>query len=46
VVGRHVCKRGDHCAALQPVSQGLLAHLDGITADGGRGLSLRMDHGT
>ena len=46
VVGRHVCKRGDRCAALQPASQGLLAHFDAITADVGRGLSLRMDHGT
>ena len=46
VVGRHVCKRGDRFAALQPVSQGLLAQFGGVTADVGRGLSLRMDNGT
>jgi len=46
VVGRHVCKRGDRFAALQPVSQGLLTHFGGVTADAGRGLSLRMDNGT
>jgi len=46
VVGRHVCKRGDRFAALQPVSQGLLAQFGGVTADAGRGLSLRMDNGT
>jgi len=46
VVGRHVCKRGDRFAALQPVSQGLLKHFGGVTADVGRGLSLRMDNGT
>ena len=46
VVGRHVCKRGDRFAALQPVSQGLLAQFGGVTADVGRGLTLRMDNGT
>lgn len=46
VVGRHVCKRGDRFAALQPVSQGLLKHFGGVEAGAGRGLSLRMDHGT
>jgi putative transposase len=46
VVGRHVCKHGDRFAALQPVAQGLLAHFGGVTADAGRGLSLRMDNGT
>jgi len=46
VVGRHVCKRGDRFAALQPVSQGLLKHFGGVTADAGRGLTLRMDNGT
>lgn len=46
VVGRHVCKRGDRFAALQPVAQGLLAHFGGVGADVGRGLSLRMDNGT
>jgi transposase InsO family protein len=46
VVGHHVCKRGDRFAALQPVSQGLLKHFGDVGADVGRGLSLRMDHGT
>lgn len=46
VVGHHVCKRGDRFAALQPVSQGLLKHFGDVTADVGRGLSLRMDNGT
>jgi transposase InsO family protein len=46
VVGRHVCKRGDRFAALQPVSQGLLKHFGGVSADVARGLSLRMDNGT
>lgn len=46
VVGHHVCKRGDRFAALQPVAQGLTRHFGGTSADTGRGLSLRMDHGT
>ena len=46
VVGRHVCKRGDRFAALQPVSQGLARRFGGVTADAGRGLTLRMDNGT
>jgi len=46
VVGRHVCKRGDRFAALQPVSQGLLKHFGGVGAEVGKGLSLRMDNGT
>lgn len=46
VVGRHVCKRGDRFAALQPVAQGLAKHFGGVDADAGRGLSLRMDNGT
>lgn len=46
VVGHHVCKRGDRFAALQPISQGLLRHFGAVTADAGRGLSLRMDNGT
>ena len=45
-VGWHVCKRGDRCAALQPISRGL-AGLYGSTAAGAaRGLALRMDHGS
>ena len=46
VVGRHVCKRGDRFAALQPVSQGLMKHFGGLGSDSGRGLTLRMDNGT
>ncbi len=46
VVGRHVCKRADRFAALQPVAQGLLKHFGGVEAEVGRGLSLRMDNGT
>jgi transposase InsO family protein len=46
VVGHHVCKRGDRFAALQPVAQGLAKHFGGVTAEAGRGLSLRMDNGT
>lgn len=42
VVGRHVCKRGDRFAALQPVAQGLAKYFGGVTADAGRGLSLRI----
>ncbi len=45
-VGRHVCKQGTRFAALEPVSQGLMATVGSVTADTGRGLSLRMDHGT
>jgi len=41
VVGRHVCKRGDRFAALQPVSQGLLKHFGGVTADVGTTSSTR-----
>ena len=40
VVGRHVCKRGDRFAALQPVSQGLLKHFGGVEAEGGPRLGL------
>src|SRR5450756_336061 len=29
--------------ALQPVAQGLARHFGGVTADAGRGLSLRLD---
>ena len=44
---RHVCKRGDRFAALQPISMGL-AGLYGSTAADARlgGLDLRMDHGS
>jgi len=46
VVGSHVCKKGNRCAALQPTSQGLAKHFGGIEAEVGRGLSLRMDNGS
>ena len=45
-VGWHVCKQGTRFAALEPISQGLMATVGKVTADAGRGLALRMDHGT
>jgi len=45
-VGWHVCKQGTRFAALEPISQGLKSTVGSVTADAGRGLSLRMDHGT
>ena len=45
-VGWHVCKQGTRFAALEPISQGLMATVGSVAADAGRGLSLRMDHGT
>jgi putative transposase len=45
-MGWHVCKYGSRFAALEPISQGLLAIAGSIGADVGRGLALRMDHGT
>ena len=45
-VGWHVCKQGTRFAALEPISQGLLSTVGSVAADAGRGLSLRMDHGT
>jgi len=45
-VGWHVCKQGTRFAALEPISQGLMATVGKVAADAGRGLSLRMDHGT
>jgi transposase InsO family protein len=45
-VGWHVCKQGTRFAALEPISQGLISTLGSVAADAGRGLSLRMDHGT
>ncbi|MGB4467155.1 MAG: integrase core domain-containing protein [Azovibrio sp.] len=41
-----VLKTGNRFAALQPIAQGLLAELGATGADAGRGLTLRMDHGT
>jgi transposase InsO family protein len=45
-MGWHVCKQGTRFAALEPVSQGLMATVGAVNADAGRGLALRMDHGT
>ncbi len=47
-VGIHAVKIGNRFAALQPIAQGLLAEFGaaGADADAGRGLTLRMDHGT
>ena len=45
-MGWHVCKQGTRFAALEPISQGLIATAGSVAADAGRGLSLRMDHGT
>lgn len=45
-VGIHVVKTGNRFAALQPIAQGLQAEFGTTGADAGRGLALRMDHGT
>ncbi|MFA7270555.1 MAG: integrase core domain-containing protein [Sterolibacterium sp.] len=45
-VGIHAVKTGNRFAALQPIAQGLKAMFGATGADIGRGLSLRMDHGT
>ena len=45
-MGWHVCKLGTRFAALEPISQGLRTTAGSVAADAGRGLSLRMDHGT
>ena len=45
-VGIHTVKIGDRFAALQPIAQGLQAEFGATGADAGRGLALRMDHGT
>ena len=44
--GIHAAKTGDRFAALEPISQGLLGVFGSVAADAGRGLSLRMDHGS
>ncbi|WP_208116442.1 integrase core domain-containing protein [Paraburkholderia sp. BL10I2N1] len=44
--GIHAAKIGDRFAALEPISQGLLDEFGSVLADAGRGLSLRMDHGS
>ena len=45
-VGIHAVKVGNRFAALQPLAQGLQAVFSATGADAGRGLTLRMDHGT
>ena len=45
-VGWHVSKQGHRFAALEPIAMGLNEHLGGVGADAGRGLYLRMDHGS
>ncbi|MEX3557569.1 MAG: hypothetical protein VB135_03965 [Burkholderia sp.] len=42
----HVTKVGDRFAALEPISQGVREQFGSVEADAGRGLSLRMDHGS
>ena len=45
-VGIHAVKIGNRFAALQPIAQGLQAEFGATGAEAGRGLTLRMDHGT
>lgn len=45
-VGIHAVKTGNRFAALQPIAQGLKMMFGATGADVGRGLALRMDHGT
>lgn len=45
-LGWHVTKRGDRFAALEPISQGLERVFGKTCSKIGRGLSLRMDHGS
>ena len=45
-VGHHVVKIGSRFAALEPIAMGLSTYLGNTAADAGRGLALRMDHGT
>lgn len=45
-VGHHVVKIGSRFAALEPIAMGLNSYLGNTGADAGRGLALRMDHGT
>ncbi len=45
-VGHHVVKLGSRFAALEPLAMGLSTYLGNTAADAGRGLALRMDHGT
>lgn len=45
-VGIHAVKIGNRFAALQPIAQGLAAEFGSTGANAGKGLKLRMDHGT
>lgn len=45
-VGIHAVKIGNRFAALQPIAQGLQAEFGSTGANVGKGLKLRMDHGT
>ena len=45
-VGIHAVKIGNRFAALQPIAQGLRTEFGATGAEAGRGLTLRMDHGT
>ena len=45
-VGIHAVKTGNRFAALQPIAQGLESEFGATGAEAGRGLTLRMDHGT
>lgn len=45
-VGHHVAKIGNRFAALEPIAMGLNTALGSTAANVGRGLALRMDHGT
>ncbi|HOF42167.1 MAG TPA: integrase core domain-containing protein [Candidatus Hydrogenedentes bacterium] len=45
-VGIHAVKTGHRFAALQPIAQGLESEFGATGAGAGRGLTLRMDHGT
>ena len=45
-VGIHAVKIGNRFAALQPIAQGLRTEFGATGAAAGRGLTLRIDHGT
>lgn len=45
-VGIHAVKIGNRFAALQPIAQGLQAEFGATSVNAGKGLKLRMDHGT
>ena len=45
-VGWHACKEGTRFNALQPLAMGLQKLFGSTGADAGRGLSVRMDHGS